>query len=92
MADNMALMLLGFKDYNIEGIEDAVSYTHLVPDPRIAPGVCAVKHHDLIALVQNNVSGLCCHLAVAGGKAFSQRPDLFKAGIIPHLELSLIHI
>ena len=22
MADNMALMLLGFKDYNIEGIED----------------------------------------------------------------------
>ena len=36
MADNMALMLLGFKDYDIEGIEDVASLRY-VSESKFSP-------------------------------------------------------
>ena len=45
----------------------------------------AVEHNDLIALIQNNIPGLCGGLLIAGRKTRSQRTDFFKAGIVAHL-------
>ncbi len=78
MADNMALMLLGFKDYDIEGIEDAydkakhykrISLTYSGDIPAVCP-VCSPSFFMLFFLVDVASNKLGC-LAVNGRRRAS---------------------